>query len=171
MIKTCSRVQANIFENDSCVLNKQEPKLTSCLFCVSTFSNFQMYPIYFLSRSFPLQDYKVKRLLKGNSPSYHHIVIPSSLARKMSTDDPSTSEVSVAKFMQMKEHTAKMMRMMQRLVVGRNRDSSGYTIKGFALDYENETQLPPDPNQGQTTWPFVPQGGDQELNIPKDKTS
>ena len=89
----------------------------------------------------------------------------------MSTRDPLAFEVSVAKFMQMKEQMAKMMCMMQQLVVGRNRDSSSHTIKGFALGFENETQLPPDPNQGQTTPPFVPQGGDQELNPPKDKTS
>ena len=35
------------FENDRCILNKQEPKLTLCLFCVSTLSNFQMYPTSF----------------------------------------------------------------------------------------------------------------------------
>ena len=35
------------FENDRCILNKQEPKLTLCLFGVSTLSNFQMYPTSF----------------------------------------------------------------------------------------------------------------------------
>ena len=35
---------------------------------------------------------------------------------------------------------------------------------------KNETRPPPDSNQGQTTPPFVPQRGDQELNPPKDKT-
>ena len=87
----------------------------------------------------------------------------------MSTRDPLAFEVSVAKFMQMKEQMAKIMCMMQRLVLGRYRDSSSHTIKGFALGFENETRLPPDPNQGQTILPFVPQRGDQELNPPKDR--
>ena len=48
----------------------------------------------------------------------------------MSTSDPSASEVSVAKFMQMKEQMAKMMRMMQQLVVGGNQESSDPSSKG-----------------------------------------
>ena len=48
----------------------------------------------------------------------------------MSTSNLSTSEVSVAEFMQMKEHMAKMMRMMQWLVVGGNQESSGPSPKG-----------------------------------------
>ena len=61
--------------------------------------------------------------------------------------------------------------MMLQLVVGRNRDSSGPTPEGFAPQSKNETRPPPDPNQGQTTLLFIPQGGDQKLNPPKDKTS
>ena len=63
-----------------------------------------------------------------------------------------------------------MMHMMQKLVVGGNQDSSSPTLEGSAPQSENETQLPPDPNQGQTTLPFVLQVGDQELSPPKDKT-
>jgi len=47
----------------------------------------------------------------------------------MSTSDPSASEVSAAKFMQMKEQMAKMMRMMQQLVVGGNQESSDPSSK------------------------------------------
>ncbi|XP_075633408.1 uncharacterized protein LOC142605865 [Castanea sativa] len=36
---------------------------------------------------------------------------------------------------------------------------------------ENETQPPPNPNQGQTTPPFTLQRNNQELNPPKDKTT
>ena len=61
-----------------------------------------------------------------------------------------------------------MMRMMQQLVVGVNWDSSNPTLEGFAPQSENETRLLPDSNQGQNTPPFVPQGGDQELNPSKD---
>ena len=50
----------------------------------------------------------------------------------MSTSNPSASEVSVVEFMQMKEHMEKMMRMMQRLVVGGNQESSGPSPKGSA---------------------------------------
>ena len=67
------------FENERCILHKQEPKLSLCSFCVCTLSNFQMFPISLLSYSFPFKDPKEKRLLKGNSRSYHHVVIPSSL--------------------------------------------------------------------------------------------
>ena len=63
-----------------------------------------------------------------------------------------------------------MMRMMQHLVVGGNQDSSNPTPEGSVPQSENETQPPPYPNQGQTTQPFIPQGGDQELNPLKDKT-
>ena len=67
------------FENDRCILHKQEHKPTLGWFCVSTLSNFQMYLISFPYHSFPFQDPKEKRILKGNSLSYHHDVIPLSL--------------------------------------------------------------------------------------------
>ena len=40
---------------------------------------FKCTPISFSSYSFPFQDYKEEILVKGNSPIYHHLVIPSSL--------------------------------------------------------------------------------------------
>ena len=79
MINTQSRVQANILIKDRCILQKQEHEQTSGLFCVSTFSNFQMNPISLLSHYFAFQDPKKKRLLKGNYLSCHHVVIPLSL--------------------------------------------------------------------------------------------
>ena len=57
---------------------------------------------------------------------------------------------------------------MQQLVVGGSRDLSGPILEGFMPQSENETRPPPDLNQSQTTPPFIPQGGDQELNPPKD---
>ena len=66
---------------------------------------------------------------------------------------------------------AEMMRMMLQLVEGGNRDSFGPTPEGSAPLSKNETRPPPNPNQGQTTPTFVPQGGDQKLNPHKDKTS
>ena len=76
----------------------------------------------------------------------------------MSTSDPSASEVSVAKFMQMKEQMAKMMRMMQQLVVRGNRESSSPILKGSVLYFKNKNRPWQDPNQGQTTPTFTPQG-------------
>ena len=64
----------------------------------------------------------------------------------MSTSDPSAFEVSVVKFIQMKEQMAEMLRMMQQLVVGMNRESFGPTSKGSAPHPKNENQPPPDPN-------------------------
>ena len=48
----------------------------------------------------------------------------------MSISDPSTFEVSIAEFVQMKEQMAKIMRMMQQLVVGGRHDSSGPNQEG-----------------------------------------
>ena len=66
---------------------------------------------------------------------------------------------------------AEMMRMMQQLVVGWNRGSSGPTLEGFTPHSENENRPPLEPNQDQTTPPFTPQGNNQEVDPPKDKTS
>ena len=55
---------------------------------------------------------------------------------------------------------AKMMRMMQQLVVEGNRDSSNPILEGSVPQFDNEAWSPPDPNQGQATSPLVPQGGD-----------
>jgi len=41
-----------------------------------------------------------------------------SLAKEMSTSGPSTPEVSLAEFTQMKEQTLELMRMVQQLIVG-----------------------------------------------------
>ena len=89
----------------------------------------------------------------------------------MSTNGPSPIEENTHEITLLKEQMAEMMHMMQQLVVGGNRDSSGPTPKGSAPQSENETHLPPDPIQGQTTSPFVPQGVNQESNPSKDKTS
>ena len=64
-----------------------------------------------------------------------------------------------------------MMSMMQQLIVEGNRDSSGPTLEGSVPQSKNEARLPQEPNQGPIAPPFVPQGGNQELNPPKDKTS
>ena len=93
-----------------------------CLFRVSTLSNFQMYPIYFPSRSFPFKDYKEKRLLKGNNPSYHHTVILSSLGLMLKRCllvvlpiEENTHGITL-----LKKKMVEMMRMMQQLVIGGN---------------------------------------------------
>ena len=64
-----------------------------------------------------------------------------------------------------------MVSMMQQLIVGGSRDLFGPTLEGFVPQSKNEAQPPQEPNQGQTAQPFVPQGGNQELNPSKDKTS
>jgi len=89
----------------------------------------------------------------------------------MSTSDPSAFEVSVVELKQMKEQMVEMMCMMQQLVVWGNRESSSPTLKVTVPYFENENRPPPDPNQGQTTPPFTPQGNNQEMDPLKDKTS
>ena len=74
----------------------------------------------------------------------------------MSTSDPSAFEVNVVEFIQMKEHMAEMMRMMQQLVVRRNREPFGPIPKGSVPYSKNENQPLPNPNQGHTTLPFTP---------------
>ena len=64
-----------------------------------------------------------------------------------------------------------MMRMMQQLIVEGNRDPSGPILEGFVPYSKNENRPPPNPNQGQTTPPFTPQGNNQEVDPPRDKTS
>ena len=63
-----------------------------------------------------------------------------------------------------------MMCVMQQLVVEGNRESSSLTLEGFAPHSENEAWPPLDPNQGQTTPLFMPQGNKQEVDPSKDKT-
>ena len=60
--------------------------------------------------------------------------------------------------------------MMQQLVVGGNRGSSSPTLKGFTPHSENENWPLLKPNQDQTTPAFTPQGNNQEVDPPKDKT-
>jgi len=72
MIKTLSKVQANILKNNRCILNEQEPKLTMCLFRVSTLSNFQMYLILSHLVLFLSKIIKRKDCLNITSWSYHH---------------------------------------------------------------------------------------------------
>ena len=62
-----------------------------------------------------------------------------------------------------------MMHMMQQLVVGGGQDSSGPNQEGPSLQFENEARPSPDLNQGQTTPPFIPQRGNQEVDPSKDK--
>jgi len=57
-----------------------------------------------------------------------------------------------------------MMRMMQQLVVGGNRDSSSPTPDSSTPYSENETWPSPGPNQGQTKSPFTLQGNNQEVD-------
>ena len=74
----------------------------------------------------------------------------------MSTSGPSSIEENTYEIALLKEQMVEMMHMMQQLVVGGGRDSSSSIPKGFAPRSENEAQLLPNPNQGQTTLPFVP---------------
>ena len=89
----------------------------------------------------------------------------------MSTSGPSPIKKNTHEITLLKKQMAKMMRMMQQLVVGWNQESFGPTLKGFAPHSENESQPLPEPNQDQTTPPFTPQGNNQEMDPPKDKTS
>ena len=71
-----------------------------------------LFPIPFFS--FPsLKREKIAQRKQSKLPPHHDPIITRSRAREMSTSDPSASKVSVAKFIQMKEQMAKMMRMMQ----------------------------------------------------------
>ena len=63
------------------------------------------------------------------------------------------------------------MHMMQQLVVGGNQESSGPTLEGSVTNSENDNWPSPNPNQGHITPPFTPQGNNQEVDPPKDKTS
>ena len=62
------------------------------------------------------------------------------------------------------------MRVMQQLVVEGNRESSSPTLAGFVPHSKNEAGPSPNPNQGQTTPLFMPQGNKQEVDPSKDKT-
>ena len=73
----------------------------------------------------------------------------------MSTSGPSPIEENTHEITLLKEQMAEIMCMMQLLVVGGNRESSGPTLEGSTPHFENEAQPPPDPNQRQTTPPFT----------------
>ena len=113
MINTLLRVQAKIFKNDRCILNKQGPKLTSCWCCVSTLSNVPHFsPIPFFSVPGSQRE-KIAQRKQFKLPPHRDPIITRSRAREMSTSEPSTPEVNVTEFVQMKEQMAKMMCMMQ----------------------------------------------------------
>jgi len=59
----------------------------------------------------------------------------------MSTSGPSTPEVSLVEFVQMKEQMSKFMRMMQQLVIGGGQNSFGHSQGGPRT--KNENQSPP----------------------------
>ena len=89
----------------------------------------------------------------------------------MSTSGPSPIGENTHEITILKEQMAEMMRMMQQLAVGGNRESSGPTLEGSAPYSENELRPSLDPNQGHATPPFTPQENNQEVDPPKDKTS
>ena len=100
-------------------------------------------------------------MLKGNGLSYHHIVIITrSCAKGMSTNGPSSIKENTYEIALLKEQIAKMMRMMQNLVIKGSQDSSGLALEGFVPQSKSEAWSPPNSNQRQATWPFVPQRGD-----------
>ena len=64
-----------------------------------------------------------------------------------------------------------MMCMIKQLVIGGGHNSSGHSQEGRIPQAKNETQPPPEPNQGQTVPSFIPQRNNQEVDPSKDKTS
>jgi len=75
-----------------------------------------MYPISFPSHSFPFQDPKEKRFLKGNSPlpSHRDPIITRSCAKEMSTSGPSLIEENTHEIALLKEQVVEMIRMRQQ---------------------------------------------------------
>ena len=82
----------------------------------------------------------------------------------MSTNRPSTPEVSLAEFAQMKEQMSKLICMVQQLLVGGWQNSSGHNQGGPQT--ENENQPLPKQDQGHN---IPPQGNDQKTDPSKDK--
>ena len=72
----------------------------------------------FLSPPILSQDQKIAKRKQSKLPSHRDSIITRSRAREMSTNGPSTLEVNLVEFAQMKEQMLELMRMMQQLVVG-----------------------------------------------------
>ncbi|KAK9991428.1 hypothetical protein SO802_026413 [Lithocarpus litseifolius] len=89
----------------------------------------------------------------------------------MSTSGPSLIKETTHEIALLKEQMTEIMRMIQQLVVGGNRGSSGPILEGSVPHSENENWPPIEPNQDQTTPLFTPQRNNQEVDPPKDKTS
>ena len=88
----------------------------------------------------------------------------------MSTSSPSPIEENTHEITFLKEQMVEIMCMVQQLVVGVNWGSFGPTLEGSTPHSKNENWPPPKPNQDQTTPTFTPQGNNQEVDPPKDKT-
>ena len=87
------------------------------------------------------QDQKIAKKKQFKLPLCHDPVVTRSHARKMSTSDTSPYEENALEISLLKEKMAKMMRMMQQLVVGGGQNSSGHS-QGRPQT-ENENQPPP----------------------------
>ena len=95
----------------------------------------------FLSPLVLSQDQKIAKKKQSNLPPRHDPIVTRSHARKMFTSDTSPYEENALEISLLKEKMAKMMRMMQQLVVGGGQNSSGHS-QGRPQT-ENENQPPP----------------------------
>ena len=87
------------------------------------------------------QDQKIAKKKQFKLPLCHDPIITRSHTRKMSTSDTSPYEENALEISLLKEKMAKMMRMMQQLVVGGGQNSSSHS-QGRPQT-ENENQPPP----------------------------
>ena len=92
------------------------------------------------------QDQKIDKKKQSKLPLCRDPIVTRSHARKMSTSDTSPYEENALEIALLKEKMAKMMRMMQQLVIGGRQNSSGHS-QGCPQT-ENENQPPPVQNQG-----------------------
>ena len=92
------------------------------------------------------QDQKIAKKKQSKLPLCRDPIVTRSHARKMSTSDTSPYEENALEIALLKEKMAKMMRMMQQLVVGGGKNSSGHS-QGRPQT-ENENQPPQIQNQG-----------------------
>ena len=84
----------------------------------------------FLSPPILYKDQNIAKKKQSKLPPHRDPIIPRSRAREMSTSGPLTLKVSPVEFAQMKEKMSELMRMMQQLVVGRGKNSSGHSQGG-----------------------------------------
>ena len=88
------------------------------------------------------QDQKIAKRKQSKLPSHRDPITTRSSVREMSTNGPSTPEVSPIEFTQMKKQTSELMHLVQQLVVGGEQNSSGHSKGGPQI--KNENQPPPE---------------------------